>query len=549
MNTTLTNVLARLRFAAAVVASAALLGSAFATPAFAHISPNSCTSNDFVVNLLKSTNVAYDETNPNGATTVIYSAAAGNPNTSGSGCDVSDVTITITDPHGAVHTIQTGGNYPIGTAVATLSTTTSYVVNSTDESSGKVTASVHAVGVLHDTGVGDDPMDIAKSLSVTIIHPNTTTTITPSSSLVTASTSVNLTVTEQNTGDNALGNPTVMLTPPGLTLASTSSTFTGGDTGSDGILGVGETWTWVVPVVVNTTTTFTAVGNGLDSLGNPVTFPAYANEQASTTVTVRNSPTIATQLSATSVNIGTAVHDSATLAGATGDAGGTVTYTVYNDSACSTGAQDAGTVNVTNGIVPDSNAITFNTAGTFNWQAAYSGDTKNTAATSTCQTEVLTVNQPQVGTRTLGFWQTHTAFAESVFAGAPLNGTITLGGMTINSNSKLFGGFYANIAKTSAGTKRSALDQARMQLTQQYLAATLNCAYFTCSASTQTLLTQASADFSGTNVSAILADASALDAYNNSGDSLGSVSAGAATPSDSKTTAGAAGISFWDTLN
>ena len=112
------------------------------------------------------------------------------------------------------------------------------------------------------------------------------------------------------------------------------------------------------------------------------------------------SPTISTTLSATSVAIGTAVHDSATLSGATAGAGGTVTYTVYSDNACSQNAVAAGTVTVTNGVVPDSNAITFNNAGTFYWQAVYSGDGDNNSATSVCTTEVLVVNQNTTGMTT-----------------------------------------------------------------------------------------------------------------------------------------------------
>ena len=104
------------------------------------------------------------------------------------------------------------------------------------------------------------------------------------------------------------------------------------------------------------------------------------------------SPTISTKLSATPVPIGTAVTDSATLSGATGDAGGTVTYAVYSDSACTVLVSGAGTKTVTNGSVPDSDPITFNNAGTFFWQAAYSGDANNNAATSDCTSEQLVVN-------------------------------------------------------------------------------------------------------------------------------------------------------------
>src|SRR5713226_205855 len=82
------------------------------------------------------------------------------------------------------------------------------------------------------------------------------------------------------------------------------------------------------------------------------------------------SPTISTTLSAGTVNVGDSVHDSATLTGATADAGGTVTYTVYSDNACTQNPVDAGTKTVTNGNVPDSNDVTFNSAGTFFWQPA-----------------------------------------------------------------------------------------------------------------------------------------------------------------------------------
>jgi hypothetical protein len=115
---------------------------------------------------------------------------------------------------------------------------------------------------------------------------------------------------------------------------------------------------------------------------------------------VKTNPSITTNLSAATANIGDTVHDTATLSGATADAGGTVTYTVYSDSSCSQNPQDAGKKDVTNGVVPDSNGITFNSAGTFYWQAVYSGDANNNGATSDCQSEQLVVskNNPSIST-------------------------------------------------------------------------------------------------------------------------------------------------------
>src|SRR5262249_60960494 len=51
-------------------------------------------------------------------------------------------------------------------------------------------------------------------------------------------------------------------------------------------------------------------------------------------------------------------------------------------------------------IVPDSDPVTFNQAGTFYWQAVYTGDANNNGATSACQSEVLTIgpNSPSIAT-------------------------------------------------------------------------------------------------------------------------------------------------------
>jgi hypothetical protein len=143
------------------------------------------------------------------------------------------------------------------------------------------------------------------------------------------------------------------------------------------------------PISFNTagTYSFQAVYSG-DANNNGAT-SACSTEQ----LLVKASPSITTTLSATSVDVGSTVHDSATLSGATSDAGGTVTYTVYTNDTCTTGARNAGAKTVTNGVVPDSDGLAFNTAGTFYWQAVYSGDTNNNGATSTCKDETLVVNK------------------------------------------------------------------------------------------------------------------------------------------------------------
>jgi hypothetical protein len=114
-----------------------------------------------------------------------------------------------------------------------------------------------------------------------------------------------------------------------------------------------------------------------------------------------NSPSITTTLSSTSVDVGVAVHDSATLSGASSNAGGTVKYSAYAGANTCTGTDLLhSTQTVAAGKVPDSDPITFTSPGTYSFQAVYSGDANNKGATSDCTTEQLVVNklQPSVST-------------------------------------------------------------------------------------------------------------------------------------------------------
>jgi uncharacterized repeat protein (TIGR01451 family) len=164
----------------------------------------------------------------------------------------------------------------------------------------------------------------------------------------------------------------------------------------------------------------------------------------------KNSPSIATTLSASTGAIGATVHDSSALTGATATAGGSVTYTVYTNSSCSTGAQSAGVKTVTGGVVPDSNGIQFNSAGDFYWQAVYSGDANNNGATSACLSEHLVIgkNSPSIAT-TLS--DTDVAIGTSVHDSSALSGATSDAGGTVTYT------VYSNSTCTAnpqpAGTK------------------------------------------------------------------------------------------------
>ncbi|MHC4623278.1 MAG: hypothetical protein ACYS4W_05180 [Planctomycetota bacterium] len=108
---------------------------------------------------------------------------------------------------------------------------------------------------------------------VGLIDPNTLVDISASPMEVDiAGTDVTLTITEENTGDVPLTSPGIELAPLGLILTSASPEFVGGDNGN-GILDVGETWTWIViDVGVTDTKTYTATGHGIDPFGDDVTW-------------------------------------------------------------------------------------------------------------------------------------------------------------------------------------------------------------------------------------------------------------------------------------
>jgi hypothetical protein len=165
-----------------------------------------------------------------------------------------------------------------------------------------------------------------------------------------------------------------------------------------------------------------AVTNGAVTNSDPVTFPTAglyywqavysgdANNSVATSpctavnneqLAVQASPSITTQLNSSSIFATESTFDTAALSGNTATAGGTVTYSVYTNNTCTSlaaGLQPSGNpYAVTNGSVANSGPVTFPTAGTYYWQAAYSGDVTNQAATSLCN-EVLTVNAPQAST-------------------------------------------------------------------------------------------------------------------------------------------------------
>lgn len=180
-----------------------------------------------------------------------------------------------------------------------------------------------------------------------------------------------------------------------------------------------------------------------------------------------------------------------------------------------------------------------------------------TLALGESKTCTFTNEQPTGGstTRTQGFWATHSSITNAVWFGGTIGG-VTYPGLSvldrticardIDTLGKLLGGFWSNISLPSTGKpKRSALDQARMQLLQQLLAAKLNYAAFGSTPTGAFTIDQAEAAYCGTDITQIKLALAAMGAFNESGDS------GVFTPGASangKLAKSLANIAFWDVL-
>jgi hypothetical protein len=162
-------------------------------------------------------------------------------------------------------------------------------------------------------------------------------------------------------------------------------------------------------------------------------------------------------------------------------------------------------------------------------------------------------------TRTQGFWATHPQLASIAWSGGTGFGhtfpgvattagigDTTLCGRPIDTLGKLMGAFWSSVSTTSTGTKRSQLDQSRMQLLQQLIAAELNASAFGSvpSGGTSQFGTWEAA-YCGTNQNTIKNSQQGSASYNTNGDSAQFTPG---TSADSKNARAVALLTFWDAL-
>ncbi len=109
-----------------------------------------------------------------------------------------------------------------------------------------------------------------------------------------------------------------------------------------------------------------------------------------------SSPTLSTNASAGGA-VGTAIHDTATLAGANAPTGNIVFNLYPSLTACNAGTgslfMHSSPLSAAAPYTASSTDFSPTTVGTFQWRATYAGDAKNHGATSACGSEPVTISQ------------------------------------------------------------------------------------------------------------------------------------------------------------
>jgi len=139
--------------------------------------------------------------------------------------------------------------------------------------------------------------------------------------------------------------------------------------------------------VISTDTTYSVMITD-SSYGTPGA--SICTGDPASTVSANTSQTISTTLSHAIISVGQSVTDSATMEGFA-NASGTVTYQYFSGSGCSGTPTTVGSpVTVTDSLNPASAPQSFSAPGYYSWNAVYSGDSNNFAATGGC--DALIVN-------------------------------------------------------------------------------------------------------------------------------------------------------------
>lgn len=189
--------------------------------------------------------------------------------------------------------------------------------------------------------------------------------------------------------------------PVVITGLSGSTSFAGGAYVASGIAATGEI-AIAGPIDTECTVTETAPPPGYDLPADPTQVLTIGRNQVTGIFVdppTRNTTTIVTN--ATSGTVGDGVTDTATLSGATADAGGTITFNVFDNNECSGTPVFTDTVDVNGNGDYTSGVFTPDAPGSYYWIATYSGDANNAPSSGSCrddgETSSLTPT-PSLGT-------------------------------------------------------------------------------------------------------------------------------------------------------
>jgi uncharacterized repeat protein (TIGR01451 family) len=150
-----------------------------------------------------------------------------------------------------------------------------------------------------------------------------------------------------------------------------------------------------------------------------------AQGSTSTATTVFDAATNAAWTGAEST--GAAAYDTATVTASPFTATGTVSYTFFTNGSCNGTGSDAGTVTLSAGNVPNSDTTAALPAGSYSFQATYSGDSNYIGSTGPC--EPFSLGVPPTTTSTTVFDAgTNAAWTGTESTGASAYDTATVSG-------------------------------------------------------------------------------------------------------------------------
>ncbi len=151
---------------------------------------------------------------------------------------------------------------------------------------------------------------------------------------------------------------------------------------------------------------------------------------------------------------GSSAYDTATVTGAPFTPTGTVTYTFFTSIDCSGSGSSAGTVTLTaSGSVPNSNTEGPLAAGSYSFQASYSGDSNYNPSVSPCEPFTVAKFPPSAMTTTVFDASTNVAWSGTEVTGASAYDTATVTGTAgFTPTGTVAYTFFMNNACTGTGS-------------------------------------------------------------------------------------------------